>query len=310
VEKKYHQDWKKFQGKFSLSSHSADIARILEWEDEVSKYYSDLVPSVISADIFWARYYFKLELINTKNPINGIEDEDEEDLSWDDDAPNPKDDTLVTPIPSEGQTEVIQETVSVQIIADPPDTESVSPTNDSPRPLSCSDSNPEIVQQLKEENSYLSNHILQLEKEIIQLKAELSYYHTHYPKSSAHDKVADQTIPTVVVNSNESGGESDGVMIVSLSEIQSDSDEVANRTANLIQLSKKSSDKEREKFPQKAKKGKQANDLSVSLAKAKVTSPSVVSPVDRKEAIPKLKQNTSSSPEDEEEEVGWDDAGW
>ena len=42
---------------FNLSSNGSDIARILEWEDNVSKFYGELVPDKISAETFWGRYF-------------------------------------------------------------------------------------------------------------------------------------------------------------------------------------------------------------------------------------------------------------
>lgn len=79
----HEKDFKKFMKKFSLSSNGSDIARILEWEDDVSKYYADLVPNKISADLFWGRYFFKRHIIETRGPDHGLDDDDEEELAWD-----------------------------------------------------------------------------------------------------------------------------------------------------------------------------------------------------------------------------------
>ncbi|CAE7460915.1 unnamed protein product, partial [Symbiodinium microadriaticum] len=53
VSGKQEKEFQKFMSSFNLSSNGSDIARILEWEDNVSRYYADLVPNVISAEVFW-----------------------------------------------------------------------------------------------------------------------------------------------------------------------------------------------------------------------------------------------------------------
>jgi hypothetical protein len=41
---------------FSISANASEISKILDSYPEVAKYFSDLVPSEISSEIFWARY--------------------------------------------------------------------------------------------------------------------------------------------------------------------------------------------------------------------------------------------------------------
>ena len=52
---KHYEQYRNFLKTFSLSANAADIARILEWEEDVSMFYADLVPRDISAETFWAR---------------------------------------------------------------------------------------------------------------------------------------------------------------------------------------------------------------------------------------------------------------
>lgn len=85
VEKKYSKEFEKFSKGFALSSYNVDIASLLDLEHDVSRYYAELVPAQIRPELFWARYFFKLQLLSRNSSLSDLED-DEEDLTWDLDA--------------------------------------------------------------------------------------------------------------------------------------------------------------------------------------------------------------------------------
>ena len=81
IEDQHSKEFEKYMRSFSLSSHAADIALLLDEEVDVSRYYADLVPISISPELFWARYFFRLVLVSRGGVVN-LDDEDEEDMTW------------------------------------------------------------------------------------------------------------------------------------------------------------------------------------------------------------------------------------
>ena len=55
IEEQYEQQYDKFFKKFSLSSQAAEIAELLDEEQDVSRYYAELVPAQVKPEEFWAR---------------------------------------------------------------------------------------------------------------------------------------------------------------------------------------------------------------------------------------------------------------
>ncbi len=49
------KDYEKFKKSFSMSSSAAEIARVLDEESEVSRFYAELVPISMSPEEFWGR---------------------------------------------------------------------------------------------------------------------------------------------------------------------------------------------------------------------------------------------------------------
>lgn len=49
------KDYEKFKKTFSMSSSAAEIARVLDEESEVSRFYAELVPLSMSPEEFWGR---------------------------------------------------------------------------------------------------------------------------------------------------------------------------------------------------------------------------------------------------------------
>eukprot|EP01041_Mallomonas_annulata_P012469 gene12469-26230_t len=78
--KKSYDTWRK---SFSLTNNATEIAQVLDDEADVSRFYAELVPSHITAEEFWARFFFKQFLITKGSAVNLVEDEDDEDIAWD-----------------------------------------------------------------------------------------------------------------------------------------------------------------------------------------------------------------------------------
>lgn len=101
------KEYERYKKKFNLTSHSKEIADVLDEEPEVSRFYAELVPVQISPDEFWARYcrltefhpvrfcganacktrtisrlFFRLQLLTRTGNVNFEEDDEEEELTW------------------------------------------------------------------------------------------------------------------------------------------------------------------------------------------------------------------------------------
>ncbi len=57
IEPEFHQEYKRFLKKFNLCEYSSQIAVLLDQEEtvDVSRYYADLVPALLTPDKFWSR---------------------------------------------------------------------------------------------------------------------------------------------------------------------------------------------------------------------------------------------------------------
>lgn len=49
------RDYERFKKKFNISSSASEIARVLDEESEVSRFYAELVPVSMSPEEFWGR---------------------------------------------------------------------------------------------------------------------------------------------------------------------------------------------------------------------------------------------------------------
>jgi len=81
LEEQHSKEFEKYSRQFSLSTQAADIAQLLDDEPDVSRYYAELVPAQISPELFWARYFFRLQLVSRGGVVSLDEDEDEE-VPW------------------------------------------------------------------------------------------------------------------------------------------------------------------------------------------------------------------------------------
>ena len=72
-----------FMEKFTLDKKDiqSKVSILVDEEADICRYYVELVPSKITPEMFWGRYFFKLMVIS----ISKVDDneDDEEDLSWD-----------------------------------------------------------------------------------------------------------------------------------------------------------------------------------------------------------------------------------
>jgi len=82
VEEAHEVQYERFFRTFSLASHGKEIAELLDAEIDVSRYYAELVPAQITAEDFWARYFFRLALVAKGGVLSLDEDDDEEELVW------------------------------------------------------------------------------------------------------------------------------------------------------------------------------------------------------------------------------------
>mmetsp|Transcript_30144 Transcript_30144/g.56031 ORF Transcript_30144/g.56031 Transcript_30144/m.56031 type:complete len:391 (-) Transcript_30144:240-1412(-) len=80
-------EFEKFLKSFALSSKAEEIEYILEEEAGVVKHYEALVPSQLTPDMFWARYFFKVNILVMSSLDSVFESayEEEEELTWGED---------------------------------------------------------------------------------------------------------------------------------------------------------------------------------------------------------------------------------
>lgn len=80
-------EFEKFVKSFSLSSKADEIEYILDLESGVTKHYEALVPDQISPELFWARYFFKVNvfIISSLGSVLESAYDEEEDLTWGED---------------------------------------------------------------------------------------------------------------------------------------------------------------------------------------------------------------------------------
>jgi hypothetical protein len=120
VSESQEKEYQTFLKKFSLGNKAAEISELLDEESvgvDVSRYYADLVPTKLTPEEFWSRYFFKLEVLlwGGSEDMFGDLEQDEEELDWVD-SPSystdkggafPKNDSSV-PIPSSAEFDAIK----------------------------------------------------------------------------------------------------------------------------------------------------------------------------------------------------------
>ena len=76
------KEYDKYLKNFSLAMYGNEIAKLLDDEPDVSRYYAELVPKELKPDEFWSRYFFKIMVMNRGSVVNLDDEYDDEDLAW------------------------------------------------------------------------------------------------------------------------------------------------------------------------------------------------------------------------------------
>jgi hypothetical protein len=85
VEELFKLEYVKFRRQFSLADCSVEVGELLDEEPDVARHYAALVPTKITAEDFWSRYFFKLDVLMRGGGIALDDDaEDEEEVTWED----------------------------------------------------------------------------------------------------------------------------------------------------------------------------------------------------------------------------------
>ncbi len=82
VDEIHCKEYDKYLKNFSLAMYGNEIAKLLDDEPDVSRYYAELVPKELKPDEFWSRYFFKIMIMNRGSVINLDDEYDDEDLAW------------------------------------------------------------------------------------------------------------------------------------------------------------------------------------------------------------------------------------
>ncbi len=186
-----HKHFKEFLVSFSENDAKVieEKANIIEEDVDVSRHYIELVPCIISPETFWARYFYRLNVLrssyqnnNSKDMIKGLvtgdrDDDDEEELGWDDD-----DDT----------------------------TEAGKGDADKAR-----------ISQLEEANSLLKRHVRILTGRVSELEGQLKMAQAHIQAQSEVLNANALGTDNNVTTTNESG-KKDPVVVKTLSELDLD----------------------------------------------------------------------------------------
>lgn len=90
VKEEHKPEFEKFLKSFSLSSKADEIEYILELENGIAKHYDALVPVELTPDLFWARYFFKVNILIISSLGSVLESayDDDEELTWAEDEDN------------------------------------------------------------------------------------------------------------------------------------------------------------------------------------------------------------------------------
>eukprot|EP00616_Rhizochromulina_sp_CCMP1243_P016671 CAMPEP_0118973856 /NCGR_PEP_ID=MMETSP1173-20130426/10945_1 /TAXON_ID=1034831 /ORGANISM="Rhizochromulina marina cf, Strain CCMP1243" /LENGTH=371 /DNA_ID=CAMNT_0006923551 /DNA_START=105 /DNA_END=1220 /DNA_ORIENTATION=- len=78
-----------FSTKFDLAEKTTTISELLSDEPVVARIHAELVPEHVSAETFWMRYFFRAERFMKPGQslaLGFVDEEDEEDLTWEDDG--------------------------------------------------------------------------------------------------------------------------------------------------------------------------------------------------------------------------------
>lgn len=87
------EDWTSWLAHLDLDSRQGEISELMINNSTVRRMYSKLVPAEVSHKLFWARYFYKVHLIEKqevkrqvlKKRAEQAKEEDDQDINWDDD---------------------------------------------------------------------------------------------------------------------------------------------------------------------------------------------------------------------------------
>mmetsp|Transcript_6220 Transcript_6220/g.9381 ORF Transcript_6220/g.9381 Transcript_6220/m.9381 type:complete len:377 (-) Transcript_6220:260-1390(-) len=316
VDMKHYEQYRNFLKTFSLSANAADIARILEWEEDVSMFYADLVPRDISAETFWARYYFKLRLAQSQN-IGEAFDDDEEELTWDETETKESDETAPGQDENIGQNSIDSEVRNVQ--GDVKETKDMTEISEAVN---------DEISQLRRENSFLKQRVCELEGEVCMLQRKLHMCTgenlatlQQQPICSMDSTLQGQSMRKEISTESDLSARADEIVRDRSPFVKIDSYPASSAESDGIVVERGSeSDKEKLSSNSRTDEGNRRNtsilnsELGTEQANAVSTKPLVpVSPLHSK-AAPSSQASSSTPPvlrgldEDDEDEVGWDSA--
>jgi len=77
-------EYNKYKKRFNLADCASEVAELLDEEPDIARYYAELIPSILTPLEFWARYFFKLEVLLRGGGIviGDEDDEDETEIAW------------------------------------------------------------------------------------------------------------------------------------------------------------------------------------------------------------------------------------
>jgi len=107
LERKKLKEYQNFLKTFNLGAFANDIGTVLDEEPEVSRFYAELVPAQITPEEFWARLFFRLNMVYRagNSGINLEEDDEEEEFTWDAE-PSAAGNTSTTTVTVSGETSI------------------------------------------------------------------------------------------------------------------------------------------------------------------------------------------------------------
>jgi len=162
IEDKSRKSFESWRRGFSLTTKATEIAQVLDQEPDVSRFYADLVPTNISADDFWARYFFRITLLQKGGAVT-LDEDDEEDIGWEDD---------------EEADDAVQEEVYDQSATQTTDLKSSNTSQQSCEVKVTIVTDTDIIAELRSENTALKTDIGAMTTRISQLEVQLSEKNT------------------------------------------------------------------------------------------------------------------------------------
>ncbi|KAI9331343.1 hypothetical protein BDR26DRAFT_870352 [Obelidium mucronatum] len=104
-DKELAERFKSFKGSFEISTYATQITRLLDEDSEVRAVLSKTVPSAITYDEFWTRYFFRVQEVDreeeARKKLMSDANLNDEEFAWDDDSEEEEKQQLPSPQQSE-----------------------------------------------------------------------------------------------------------------------------------------------------------------------------------------------------------------